>query len=67
MGSDIPGISVEIIEEAFQLLEEQKADVILGPAVDGGYYTVGASYKTKDNISRRVTMCIMYCHFMILL
>ena len=66
MGSDIPGISVEIIEEAFQLLEEQKTDVILGPAVDGGYYTVGASYKTKDNISMCVIMCVMYCHLVML-
>lgn len=39
IGSDLPGISSEIIEEAFEKLA--KSDTVFGPAQDGGYYLVG--------------------------
>ena len=39
IGSDLPDISVEIINEAFTKLEKQ--EVVFGPANDGGYYLVG--------------------------
>ena len=39
IGSDIPGISVDIIQQAFEGL--QKNDLVLGPASDGGYYLIG--------------------------
>lgn len=39
IGGDIPGLSPEILEKAFQLLDE--APVVWGPAADGGYYLVG--------------------------
>jgi rSAM/selenodomain-associated transferase 2/rSAM/selenodomain-associated transferase 1 len=39
VGSDIPGISVDIIQQAFEGL--QKNDLVLGPASDGGYYLIG--------------------------
>ncbi|MCK5205465.1 MAG: TIGR04283 family arsenosugar biosynthesis glycosyltransferase, partial [Desulfobacterales bacterium] len=39
VGSDIPGISVDIIEQAFEGL--QNNDLVLGPARDGGYYLIG--------------------------
>lgn len=39
IGSDLPGISKEIISEAFYKLQETA--VIFGPSQDGGYYLVG--------------------------
>jgi rSAM/selenodomain-associated transferase 1 len=39
VGTDSPTLPVEYVEQAFVALEQ--ADVVLGPAVDGGYYLVG--------------------------
>jgi rSAM/selenodomain-associated transferase 2/rSAM/selenodomain-associated transferase 1 len=39
VGSDIPEISTDIIQQAFEVL--QKNDLVLGPAHDGGYYLIG--------------------------
>ena len=39
IGSDIPNLPLEFIEEAFISLE--KKDVVIGPSVDGGYYLIG--------------------------
>jgi glycosyltransferase A (GT-A) superfamily protein (DUF2064 family) len=39
IGTDSPTLPVEYIERAFADLD--RADVVLGPAVDGGYYLVG--------------------------
>jgi len=39
IGSDLPDISPEIIQEGFDSLE--KDEVVFGPAEDGGYYLVG--------------------------
>lgn len=39
MGSDVPQVKGEDIEEGFSLLDEN--DLILGPTLDGGYYMVG--------------------------
>lgn len=39
IGSDSPTIPSSLIQHAFDLLQEK--DVVLGPAVDGGYYLVG--------------------------
>jgi rSAM/selenodomain-associated transferase 2/rSAM/selenodomain-associated transferase 1 len=39
IGSDIPGISADIVRQAFDGL--QKNDLVLGPARDGGYYCIG--------------------------
>ncbi len=41
VGSDIPGISADIIRQAFKALREK--DLVLGPAKDGGYYLIGLS------------------------
>jgi rSAM/selenodomain-associated transferase 1 len=38
-GADIPGLNREIIKEAFLRLDD--ADVVIGPAEDGGYYLIG--------------------------
>jgi uncharacterized protein len=58
IGADSPTLPVEFVERAFAELES--ADVVLGPATDGGYYLVGcgpARPPLFDNIawsSRRV-------------
>jgi rSAM/selenodomain-associated transferase 2/rSAM/selenodomain-associated transferase 1 len=39
VGSDIPGVSADIILQAFEGLQEN--DLVLGPAHDGGYYLIG--------------------------
>lgn len=39
LGSDSPTVPIEYVERAFRLLDS--ADVVLGPATDGGYYLLG--------------------------
>jgi uncharacterized protein len=39
IGSDCPGVNTEILTTAFQHL--QTHDLVLGPAIDGGYYLIG--------------------------
>lgn len=39
IGSDCPGITPDLLELANELLEH--TDVVLGPAMDGGYYLLG--------------------------
>ncbi len=41
IGSDLPDISKNIINSAFEKLENN--DVVFGPAEDGGYYLIGLS------------------------
>jgi len=43
IGSDLPDLPVEIIQESFQALKTN--DGVIGPATDGGYYLIGF---TKD-------------------
>jgi rSAM/selenodomain-associated transferase 1 len=40
IGSDCPDLTVGVIEGAFQALESGY-DVVIGPALDGGYYMIG--------------------------
>lgn len=44
IGSDVPGITPEIIGRAFDDL--QAHDIVLGPAKDGGYYLIGMHCRT---------------------
>ncbi len=39
IGSDCPGVTTELLEEAFASLTDH--DVVVGPANDGGYYLLG--------------------------
>ncbi len=39
IGADVPGIAPAILREAFDALDTR--DVVLGPAMDGGYYLIG--------------------------
>lgn len=41
IGSDCPGLTPKIINRAFDLLAT--SDMVLGPALDGGYYLIGLS------------------------
>ncbi len=43
IGADTLGVVPAVVREAVQALEE--ADVILGPALDGGYYLIGLNRK----------------------
>jgi rSAM/selenodomain-associated transferase 1 len=44
IGSDIPDLPLEFIEEAFTSLREK--DVVIGPSLDGGYYLIGFKDQT---------------------
>jgi rSAM/selenodomain-associated transferase 1 len=44
IGSDIPDLPLEFIEEAFTSLMEK--DAVIGPSFDGGYYLIGFKDKT---------------------
>jgi rSAM/selenodomain-associated transferase 1 len=44
IGSDIPDLSLELIDEAFTSLREK--DAVIGPSLDGGYYLIGFKNKT---------------------
>jgi len=44
IGSDIPDLPLELIEEAFTSLREK--DAVIGPAYDGGYYLIGFKGKS---------------------
>ena len=46
VGTDAPGVSRETAIEAFQALDE--ADVVVGPAEDGGYYLLGLKARRPD-------------------
>lgn len=39
VGSDLPGMSAALLRQAFDLL--RRSPVVLGPALDGGYYLLG--------------------------
>lgn len=38
VGTDAPDLPREYVEQSFRLLGEGKAEVVFGPAADGGYY-----------------------------
>jgi len=44
IGSDIPDLPLEFIEEAFTSLK--KKDAVIGPSYDGGYYLIGFGNRT---------------------
>lgn len=50
IGTDCPGLTAELMERAFEELES--ADVVLGPATDGGYYLVGLREPNVQLFSR---------------
>jgi len=46
VGTDIPGLDAALVEEAFEGLSE--ADVVIGPAEDGGYYLLALKLPVPD-------------------
>lgn len=46
IGADVPGISPAILREAFDALGTH--DMVLGPALDGGYYLIGMTRPHPD-------------------
>ena len=46
IGTDCPGINLQLIDEAFAALEN--SDVVIGPAADGGYYLLGMNKPYKS-------------------
>ncbi|NJN24701.1 MAG: glycosyltransferase [Cyclobacteriaceae bacterium] len=46
IGTDIPDLSKEIIDSAFELLTYN--DVVIGPAEDGGYYLIAMRKPVKE-------------------
>lgn len=46
IGSDCPGLTYQLIENAFDLLNAE--NVVIGPAVDGGYYLLGMSFMVEE-------------------
>ncbi len=43
IGSDIPGIDVAYLRQAFSLLDDH--DMVIGPATDGGYCLIGFGHR----------------------
>lgn len=39
IGSDCPGVTTELLQNAFTALDQN--DLVIGPALDGGYYLLG--------------------------
>lgn len=60
MGTDIPHIHTETIQNAFDNLENR--DIVIHPALDGGYYLIGMKqeYESIWNLRRYGTNTVMY-------
>jgi rSAM/selenodomain-associated transferase 1 len=41
IGADTPALPLDHVREAFTLLDDGRIDMVLGPALDGGYYLIG--------------------------
>ncbi|MEO1402263.1 MAG: TIGR04282 family arsenosugar biosynthesis glycosyltransferase [Cyanobacteria bacterium J06635_1] len=46
IGADCPDVTSNLLAQAFQSLES--FDIVLGPALDGGYYLIGLSEACRD-------------------
>jgi glycosyltransferase A (GT-A) superfamily protein (DUF2064 family) len=46
VGADSPSLPPALVEQAFRELD--RADVVLGPATDGGYYLLGCRRMTRN-------------------
>lgn len=60
MGTDIPHIHTETVQNAFDNLESR--DIVIHPALDGGYYLIGMKQEHESiwNIRRYGTNTVMY-------
>jgi uncharacterized protein len=48
LGTDSPTLPISYLETAVRLLDSCHADVVLGPAEDGGYYLVGLRHPCRS-------------------
>ncbi|MEL6142770.1 MAG: TIGR04282 family arsenosugar biosynthesis glycosyltransferase, partial [Bacteroidota bacterium] len=46
IGSDCPGITTGLLSTAFSVLDDK--DVVIGPALDGGYYLLGMKHPQPE-------------------
>lgn len=46
VGTDVPTLPLSVYQEAFAILG--RSDVVLGPALDGGYYLIGLTQPTEQ-------------------
>jgi uncharacterized protein len=44
VGSDLPDLRGQVLEEAFAALEDDPHGIVLGPARDGGYYLIAGTF-----------------------
>lgn len=47
IGSDVPNLTVHNLEKAYKVLKAEK-DLVIGPALDGGYYLIGMNTYHPD-------------------
>ena len=48
IGSDLPALPLQILNEAFTRLSRKEIQLVLGPSEDGGYYLVGMNQPTPE-------------------
>jgi rSAM/selenodomain-associated transferase 1 len=48
IGGDLPPVPYVFLRDAFAALSDDSCDVVLGPALDGGYYLIGMSRPLDD-------------------
>ena len=48
VGSDLPALPLEILNDAFTRLSRKETQVVLGPSEDGGYYLIGMNQPTPE-------------------
>jgi uncharacterized protein len=41
IGSDLPTLPARYVEQAFDRLRDRSGAIVVGPAIDGGYYLIG--------------------------
>ena len=51
IGTDSPELSQKNIIDAIEFLKSEESAVVIGPAVDGGYYLVGCQKRSMDIFS----------------
>ena len=48
IGSDCPGLDEAYLEQALQTLEDEETDIVIGPALDGGYVLIAMKQACKE-------------------
>jgi len=48
IGSDLPALPLQILNDAFTRLSHEETQVVLGPSEDGGYYLIGMNQPAPE-------------------